>query len=278
MTRDPAPRPPTLPRRRFLALASAAAGVWIWPVRSGAPGDGARAALEREHGLLLRVPRFTRNGAKVPIVVEMALPMTPRHHVTSVRVSNESDPIPSKGIFHFTPANGRVHLAFQARMHEGASNVTATAECNLHGAFSTSGPVEIPAGAGGCVGGGALASGRTPGDDIRPPAIRIAELVERGTIRRGELVHVQVKLRHPNRTGLVLRDGRFVAESEPLHLDALEVFYDGEPVSRFLTTPAMSDDPLITFGLLARRDGTLRVVATNSRGERLEATHALHVA
>lgn len=280
MTRNPSPRPPTLSRRSFLALASAAVGAWAgpaWASAGRAGGDPARAAREGDHGLQLWVPRLTANGAKVPIVVEGLLAMTPAHHVTTVRVTNESDPIASKGTFHFTPANGRVYLAFQARMHEGASKVTATAECNLHGALSASSPIEIPAGAGGCA-GGAAAAGRTAGDDIRPPVIRIPDLLEQGTIRRGELIRVQVKMRHPNRTGLVFREGRFVPESEPLHLDALEVLYDGELVSRFVTTSALSDDPLITFGLLARRDGMLRVVVTNSRGQRFEASHELHVA
>ena len=107
---------------------------------------------------MLRVPEATSNGAKVPIVVEMAQPMTPEHHVTSVRVRNDDDPISSKGTFHFTPANGRVYLAFQARMHEGRSEVTrhgrvqpATARC------PASRPIEIPADAGGCTGGAAPA-------------------------------------------------------------------------------------------------------------------------
>jgi hypothetical protein len=43
-------------------------------------------------------------------------------------------------------------------------------------------------------------------------------------------------------------------------------------------TSALSDDPLIGFGLLARRDGNLKVIVTNSRGQRFEATHALQVA
>lgn len=277
MARHLAPRPPTLSRRSFLALASAAVWLGVRPARAGPGGGGAPpSALAPEHALRIGVPGRTANGAKVPIVVEVDGPMTAGHHVETVRVTNDGDPIASKGTFHFTPANGRVYIAFQARMHEGSSRVTATAECNLHGAFAASSPIEIPPGAGGCVGGGA-ALGRTAGEDIRPPVIRIPELVERGAIRRGEIVHVQVKMRHPNRTGLSFRDGRFVAEGDPIHIEAIEVSLDAEPVSRFEMTAALSDDPLVTFGLLARRDGTLRVVVTNNRRQRLEATHELRV-
>jgi predicted secreted protein len=277
------PRPPALSRRTFLALTSAAVGVWIRPAWAGPSGNhgGAHAGAspaDGDHTLQLRVPQRTRNGAKVPIVVESAHPMTPEHHVTRIRVTNENDPISAKGTFELTPANGRVYLAFQGRMHEGASEVTATAECNLHGTFSVSSPIEIPEGAGGCTGAGPPKIGRTPGDDIRGPDIRIAELVERGAIRAGELIHVQLKMRHPNRTGLVFRNGKFFQESEPIHLDAIDVFYDGEPVSHFAMTAALSDDPFVTFGLLARRDRTLRVVVTNNRGQRFEAERELRVA
>jgi predicted secreted protein len=281
MSRGGDPRLPALTRRSFLALASAAVGAWARPAWAGpaaARGEaGGSPPPDPAHALLLRVPRLTRNGAKVPIVVEAAHPMTPAHHVTLLRVTNERDPISHKGTFHFTPANGRAYLAFQARMHEGASQVTATAECSEGGAWSTSSPIEIPAGGGGCLAEGPPEIGRTRGDDVRPPVIRIPELAERGEIRGGELVHVQVKMRHPNRTGLAIRDGELVRESDPIHLDSLEVFQDGEPVSRFALTSALSDDPLITFTLVARR-AKLQVVITNSRGERFEVTEELRVA
>jgi sulfur-oxidizing protein SoxY len=281
MSREHAPSPVGLTRRTFIGLASGAVGLWIRPAWASAPG-GRRAAgdpgpltpREREHLPVLHLPSFTRNGAKVPIVVEMSHPMTADHHITSVEVVNEDDPIPSKGTFHFTSWNGAVYLAFQARMHGGVSEVSVTAECNRHGKRTTRGRIEIPPDAGGCS-GAAPASAPAPGGDVRGPVIRIHELVERGRIRRDELVHVQVKMRHPNRTGLVFRDGGFVQESEPLHLEELEVHYAGERVSRFAMTPALADDPFITFGLRARREGPLRIVVTNSRRQKFEATHEI---
>jgi desulfoferrodoxin (superoxide reductase-like protein) len=224
---------------------------------------------------VLHVPETTRNGAKVPIVVEMAHPMTLDHHVTSVQVVNGTDPIPLKGTFHFTPGNGRVHLAFQARMSGGTSEVSVTAECNRHGECSTTRTIEIPQDAGGCTGTAPPPADRTLREDVRDPVIRIAELVERGKIRRDEIVHAQVKMKHPNRTGLVLREGSFVQESEPLYLEELEVRYGGQRVSRFELTPALSDDPFITFCLLARVEGPLQVVLKNNRGRRFEATHEI---
>ncbi len=283
MSSSNATRPHGLTRRDFLGLASAAAGLWLQRSWADPPADRGAASGADPHSLceaedlpVLHVPAVTRNGAKVPIVVEMAHPMTPDHHVTTVRVMNETDPVPSKGVFHFSPANGRVYLAFQARMNEGVSDVSLTAECSRHGRWSCSRRVEIPEGAGGCA-GTAPPVGRTSGADIRPPLIRIPELVERGRIRRDEVFHVQVKMRHPNRTGLRAQEGGFVQASEPLHLKEMAVTYCGERVSRFEMTPALSDDPFITFTLVARREGRLRVLLVNNRGRRFEATHAIRL-
>jgi hypothetical protein len=110
---------------------------------------------------------------------------------------------------------------------------------------------------------------------LHPPEIRVPELVQSGRIRRGETIHPQLKIRHPNRTGLAQRDGSFVRASEPLYLEELEVWFGGERVSRFEFTPALSDDPFITFALLASREGSLEVRLRNNRGQRFEATHPI---
>src|SRR5437899_10723512 len=100
-----------LSRRHFLSLVSAAG----FGARLGARPDPedpeSRSTLERLHVPLIRLPTTTSNGAKVPIVVEMSHPMEPDHCIARLEVTNERDPIPSKGVFHFTPANGQVFLA-----------------------------------------------------------------------------------------------------------------------------------------------------------------------
>jgi sulfur-oxidizing protein SoxZ len=102
--------------------------------------------------------------------------------------------------------------------------------------------------------------------------------VRRGPIRPDAVIDVQVKIRHPNRTGLVRRDGRFVFEGEAFHITDMTAFYDDDRVSLYAMTPALSDDPFITFRLRARRGGLLRVVLRNSRGQRFEAQADVRVA
>ena len=113
---------------------------------------------------------------------------------------------------------------------------------------------------------------------ILPPRLRIVEAVAQGLVRPDEIVHVQVEMKHPNRTGLVLRGGAFVRDSEPLYLQELEVWYGDERVSRFTFTPALSDDPLVGFCLRASREAPLRVRVRNNRGARFEAEIPIRLA
>jgi len=275
-------RSPELSRRGFIGLVPAALGLLAEGRRSRAgaadprryfrgdpPGD--LSPFERLHAPVLRLPAATANGARVPIVVEMAHPMEPGHYVERIQVVNERDPVPSKGIFHFTPANGQVYLAFQARLDQGVSEVAVTAECTLHGTWTSARSITIPPGAGGCAG---TVPSRAA-EEILPPRIRIPQVIKHGRIRPGELVDVQLEMRHPSRTGLALRDGKFVQASEPFYLDEMEVLYGGERVSRFALTPALSDNPFITFRIGARREGPLRIVVHNSRGRRFETTYPI---
>jgi sulfur-oxidizing protein SoxY len=244
------------------------------PLRAPAGELDGLTPFERLHTPVLRLPVVTANGGKVPIAVELSHPMEPDHHITSLRVVNERDPVPSKGAFSFSPANGQAYVAFQVRLDQGVSEVSVTTECNRHGRWTSTASVNVPPGGGGCA-APAPSSGRAAGPDILPPRLRIPQLVKHGRLRPDEIVDVQLSMRHPNRTGLAFRDGRFVQESEPFHLEEMEVFVGPDRVSRFLLTSALSDDPLITFRLRVRQEAVLRVALVNTRGQRFEATHPL---
>jgi sulfur-oxidizing protein SoxY len=231
-------------RRGFL-LAGTAVGLGALSVGI----DGALAASDVDDAgapPALTLPQLTQNGAKVPITVEMAHPMETQHHVTTVRVVNDRDPIPLKGEFQFTPANGQVYLAFQARLDDGRSMVQAAAECSRGRRWSSTRPTQVASDGGGCA-DSAVPEAREP--DGRAPAIRLPQVLRGAPIAPGQIVDVQVKLKHPVSTGLGLRGGRWVTVSEPFYLTTMDVFYADRRVSRFLMTPALSDDPLITFRL-----------------------------
>jgi desulfoferrodoxin (superoxide reductase-like protein) len=261
-------------RRGFRVAAATAVGLAAAGPAARARGASDVVEFEQMHQPVLRLPAFTRNGAKVPVAVELPHPMQPDHFITSLEIVSERDPVPSKGRFQLSPLNGQASLAVQIRVDQGTSEVVATAECNRHGRWRTVGRVAVPEGSGGCA-GTAPPPDATSADDMHPPVIRIPQLVAEGSISRNQVVDVQLKIKHPTRTGLVVRDGRFVAASEPLYLETVEVFHERHTVCRFALTSALSDNPLIAFKLRAHAEGLLRAVLTNNRGQRFEATHLI---
>lgn len=90
-------------------------------------------------------------------------------------------------------------------------------------------------------------------------------------IRKGQIIRVWVKLRHPVRTGLrLLRDGTFERSRPEFYIRRIDVFYGSELVSKFELTSAISDDPIFAFHLRADKEAPLRVAFTNHRDERSE--------
>jgi desulfoferrodoxin (superoxide reductase-like protein) len=266
---------PDISRRRFCKWSSAlvVAGIFtglksrlllaLEPATAGsAPKD--------LHTPKLILPATTKNGNHVPVVVRMNHPMEPGHYIRRIQFLNESDPIPSKGILHPTPGNGELYFAFQARMHSGTSTVLATAECNVHGRWTARHQITIPEGQGGCATAGeAKEAGATP--EIVPPVIRIPELVRRGRLSKGEVAEVQVKFKHPSKTGLAYENHKFVQVEKPLYLTSMQVFYGERLVSRYEMTAGLSDNPFLKFKLKFTEEKPIRIEFTNSMGRQFSA-------
>lgn len=262
-------------RRRLLVVAGAAAGLAVVRGRLHDSAQAAGPQAPRPHAAAptIRLPVLTENGAKVPVVVEAAHPMELEDYVTTITVVNARDPIAGKGEFSFSPANGQAYVAFQARLDDGPSTVEATAECSRGGRWTATAPTRVVDGAGGC--GGPVPKAERAVTDIRPPQIRLVQAVRDEPILPGRLLDVQVKIQHPVRTGLERRAGTWVQAAEPFYLTEMDVFLDAERVSHFALTPAVSDNPLVTFRLKPPRSGMLRVRFRNNHGDRLDAEHPI---
>ncbi len=94
-------------------------------------------------------------------------------------------------------------------------------------------------------------------------------------VRRGEVIPVYVKFNHPVRTGLKKVGGRFVQVAEPYFIRLMEARYRGEVVCRYEMTPALADNPLVSFKLRAVEEGLVSVVAWDSLDVRVETAVAL---
>jgi len=111
---------------------------------------------------------------------------------------------------------------------------------------------------------------------VAPPRLRLP-----ASVRKGEVIEVKLKIKHPSRTGLRLVEEaktpfeRFVRERPAEYIRTVEVFYGNQRVSLFELNASTSDDPLLTFKLKADREAPLRVVVTNHEGRRFEVTEQI---
>jgi predicted secreted protein len=246
-------------RRAFLALVPG--GLVAASLRDAA----GQSRLDREHRIDLDVPILSEEPTAVPIRVGLDHPMEPDHHIQSIEVSIDRDPVPAKGRFLFSPANGRAWVAYQMRSGTGGL-VKAVAVCNRHGEFLASREVRVVDG--GC----STPPERGARDRAGSPELRLPR-----TVRVGEPFEVRARVIHGSYTGLVLKQGKFVRELPEYYVKRMTAWLDDERVSEFQMTSAVSPNPLIRFPLRVARAATLRVQFVNSEEQRWEVSQAIRV-
>jgi predicted secreted protein len=197
------------------------------------PGPGGAQGLERAHEPKLDLPILAEDPTAVPVLVWVDHPMDSDHFIKSIEITLDTDPVPHKGTFRFTPANGRARVAFQMRSGVGGL-VKAAAECSQHGRFV--GTKEVRVVEGGCTTApDKLARGR-----IGNPMLRVP-----GSLKLGQVIEVRAKVDHPSDTGLSFKDGKFVRERPEFFVKQVRVSLDGQPGSEFRLTAAVSPIPLL---------------------------------
>jgi sulfur-oxidizing protein SoxY len=242
-----------LDRRRFL-LVAAAFTLTPAPARGQAPAD---------HQIKLDIPLLSEDPAGVPVGVAIDHPMEPDHYIRSVEVTLATDPVPYKGTFQFSPANGRAAVAFKMRSGAGGT-VSAVAECSRHGRFSSTRDIRVAEG--GCA--------MPPDSTAHTPPRNVQIRLPQGA-RPGEIVEARVRVEHNTETGLSFRGGKYVREAPEFYLKEMLVFLDNQKVSEFRMSSAVSPNPIIRFPIRVPRSGTLKVVFVNSAGQRAEATQSI---
>jgi len=102
--------------------------------------------LEQEHLINLGLPIIAQDGTSVPLVIEMDHPMEPDHYIKNLQIVGFHDPIISKGIYQFSPANGQIYFSTQLRMDGGDATVFVIAECSQHGRWAAQASLKVSLG------------------------------------------------------------------------------------------------------------------------------------
>jgi sulfur-oxidizing protein SoxY len=248
-----------LSRRALLRIGLLGAGIATWRPATATPQGG-----EAEHRPRLDLPSIAENPAAVPIRVAVDHPMEPGHFIRSIEIVLDKDPVPHKGTYRFTPANGQAWIAFAMRSGTGGT-VRATAECSRHGPFVATRDIRVTSD--GC------AVDAPDRDQFGNPRLRLPRAP-----KPGDVVEVRTKIDHASDTGLTFKGARYVRERPEFFVSRIHVTFDGEIVSEFQLTSAVGSNPLLRFPFKITRAGTLKVLFVNNEGRRWEAAEPIRPA
>lgn len=251
----------SLSRRLFIKQVGIGT-ITLWGVTGKAFGQGG----DRLHRPVIDVPILAQDGTAVPIRISVEHPMERDHYIQSFDVWLDTDPVPHKGTFFFTPENGKAYVAFHMRSGVGGL-LKVVGECSRHGRFV--GTEELRVVGGGCT----TAPDKLDKERLGNPMLRLP-----ASVRPGEIVEVRAKIDHQSYTGLIEKGGKIVRERPEFYLKTMTVYLGSKKVSEFAMTSAVSPNPLIRFPLKIEGPGTLRVVFKNSENQQWEAVHTIQVA
>lgn len=98
-----------------------------------------------------------------------------------------------------------------------------------------------------------------------------------GLVKLGEPNLMQVKVRHPNITGLApLKIGSSIIPPA-FFMDTLEVDYNDRPIVKAFLTFSMSMDPTLRFYFLPEEEGVITIKATDTNKDKFSSTHMISV-
>jgi len=173
--------------------------------------------------------------------------------------------LPLVGIFELTPDSGKADLAMRIRVDD-FSYVRAIAETNDGKLYMAKSFV------------------RAKGACSAPPPASMEEsrkllgkmkMKTIGDLTLGKPNLMQLKIRHPNITGLApLKIGSRV-RPPAFFVNHLEVEFNGKLILKAQTTFSVSMDPSFRFFFIPEKEGVITVRGTDTKNNKFESTHEI---
>ena len=205
--------------------------------------------------LEVKAPYRAEDATLAPISIHARFPQTNDLYIKRMHVFIDKNPVPLVGMFDFTTASGKADLAMRVRVNDH-SYVRAVAELNTGELYMAK---SFTRALGAC----SAPPPKSIGDSIANMGMMKMKLV--GDVEYEKPNLVQLKIKHPNITGLQpMRIGSHI--NPPAHfVNTLSVNYDGAPVMKAVLTFALSMDPSLRFFFVPDNEGVLTIQATDTK-------------
>ena len=215
--------------------------------------------------LELNAPYTAEDATVVPISIKTNIPQTADRYIEKIHVYVDKNPMPLVGLFEFTPDSGRADLAMRIRV-DTFSYVRAIAELNTGELYMAKSFVRAK---GAC---------SAPPPASMEDSKRLLGKMKMNTI--GDLVYgepnlMQLKVRHPNITGMApLKVGSRVIPPA-FFVNNLEVDFNGKLIMKAKLTFSVSMDPAFRFFFVPDKDGVITVKGTDTEKNEFSSTHEI---
>ena len=211
----------------------------------------------------LKAPYTAEDATVVPISIHTKILQTPERYIKKMSIFVDMNPMPVVGFFEFTPDSGKADLAMRIRV-DTFSYVRAVAELNTGELYMTKSFVRAK--------GACSAPPPASMEDSRKLLGKMKMKVV-GEVKMGEPNLMQVKVRHPNITGMApLKIGSRVIPPA-FFMDSFEVDYNGKLIVKAFLTFSISMDPALRFYFVPEKDGVMTVKGTDTKKNKFSSTH-----
>lgn len=215
--------------------------------------------------LELKAPFTAEDATVVPISIHTKIPQSSDRYIKKISIFVDKNPLPVVGFFEFTPDSGKADLAMRIRV-DTFSYVRAIAELNTGELYMTKSFVRAK---------GACSAPPPASMEDSKKLLGKMKMKVVGDLALGEPNLMQVKVRHPNITGMApLKIGSRVIPPA-FFMDTFEVDYNGKPIVKATLTFSISMDPALRFYFIPEKEGILTVKGTDTKKNAFSSTHEI---
>ena len=212
----------------------------------------------------VKAPFRSEDPSVVPVSIHSKIPQTAERYIKKLHIYLDKNPLPLVGIFEFTPESGKADLAMRIRVDDNTYFRVITEMNNGDLLMSKSFIRSL----GGC----SEPLGASVDESLKRMGKMKINTV--GAVALGEANLMQLKISHPNITGLGASQ-RTGVKPPPHFLKELIVSYDGKLVMKANLTFAISQDPSFRFYFLPEKEADMVVEAVDTKNNEFKSTHSV---
>ena len=238
--------------------------VWEENLRPGTFQDKEINENQTDAVVELKAPYRSEDPSVVPVSIHSKIPQTADRYIKKLYIYLDKNPLPLVGIFEFTPESGKADLAMRIRVDDNTYFRVVTEMNNGDLLMSKSFIRSL----GGC--------SEPLGASVDESLKRMGKMKMNtvGDVALGEPNLMQLKISHPNITGLGASQ-RTGVKPPPHFVKELIVSYDGKIVMKADLTFAISQDPSFRFFFTPEKEADMVVVAVDTKNNEFKSTHSV---